>query len=247
MSNLRTAEEIEIMRRGGQILARVLHEITSMIKPGMHTCELDQIAEAYIVARGAKPAFKGYRGYPSALCVSVNEEVVHGIPGNRVLKEGDLVSLDLGVFLEGFYTDAAVTVPVGRVTPTLLKLLRVCRDALAVGIEKARPGLHLGDISAAIQKEVERNGLYVVRDFAGHGIGKQLHEEPQVANFGQAGTGILLEEGMTLAIEPMVNLGTSLVSIQGDGWTVVTRDQRPSAHFEHTVAITANGPEILTE
>ena len=235
------------MRRGGQILARVLREVTSMIKPGMHTRELDQIAEAYLLARGAKPAFKGYRGYPSALCVSVNEEVVHGIPGNRALKEGDLVSLDLGVFLEGFYTDAAVTVPVGRVTSTLLKLLRVCRDALTVGIEKARPGLHLGDISAAIQNEVERNGLYVVRDFAGHGIGKQLHEEPQVANFGQAGTGILLEEGMTLAIEPMVNLGTSLVSIQGDGWTVVTRDQRPSAHFEHTVAITANGPEILTE
>ncbi len=235
------------MYEGGQILARVLHDVSAMIQTGMHTRELDRIAESSILRAGAKPAFKGYRGYPSALCVSVNEEVVHGIPGKRVIKEGDLVSLDLGVLFEGFYTDAAVTVPVGKVTPHSRRLLEVCRAALSRGIEKARAGFHLGDISAAIQSEVESNGLHVVRDFAGHGIGSQLHEAPQVANFGQAETGILLEEGMTLAIEPMVNLGTSLVSIQGDGWTVVTRDQRPSAHFEHTVAITGCGPEILTE
>jgi len=204
------------------------------------------LAEEYIKRHGGIPAFKGYRGYPRSLCVSVNEEVVHGIPGKRRLKEGDIVSLDLGVLMDGYYGDAAITVPVGKVSELAKKLIKVTEEALYRGIEMARPGNRLSDISHAIQTHVEKAGFSVVREFVGHGIGKQLHEEPQVPNFGPPNRGPRLEPGMVLAIEPMVNTGTWEVRILPNGWTVVTADGGLSAHFEHTVAITDNGPEILS-
>jgi len=204
------------------------------------------LAEEYIKRHGGIPAFKGYRGYPRSLCVSVNEEVVHGIPGKRKLKEGDIVSLDLGVLMDGYYGDAAITVPVGKVSELAKKLIKVTEEALYRGIEMARPGNRLSDISHAIQTHVEKAGFSVVREFVGHGIGKQLHEEPQVPNFGPPNRGPRLEPGMVLAIEPMVNTGTWEVRILPNGWTVVTADGGLSAHFEHTVAITDNGPEILS-
>ena len=247
MIQLKSAEEIEKMSRAGEILAKVMRLLVQAVRPGVRTQELDAIAERAITNTGGKPAFKRYRGFPASLCVSVNEEVVHGIPGARALREGDIVSLDLGVLYDGYYADAALTVPVGRVTPTVQKLLQVGKEALMAGIRNAWPGRHLNEVSAAIQREVERNGFSVVRDFVGHGIGSSLHEEPPVPNFVVPENGIILEEGMTLAIEPMVNMGTHLVKVQSDGWTVVTRDGRPSAHFEHTVAVTTKGPKILTE
>jgi methionyl aminopeptidase len=240
MIPIKTPAEIEAMRQVGAILAAALQEVAGSVRP-------DQKAEEALRLRGALPAFKGYRGYPSALCVSVNEEVVHGIPGQRMLREGDLVSLDLGAVVDQYFADSTITVPVGEVKPTLRELLRVGQEAMMAGIAMARTGNHLGDISAAIQHEAERHHFSVVRDFVGHGIGRQLHEEPQVPNFGQPGTGVVLKEGMVLAIEPMVNLGNARVEILRNGWTVVTSDRRPSVHFEHTVLITAQDPEILTE
>jgi len=228
------------------LVAQTLEALKGLISPGVTTEELDRFAEEFIRERGGIPAFKGYRGYPKTLCVSVNEEVVHGIPDKRRLKEGDIVSLDLGVVIDGYYGDAAITVAVGEVSEVAKRLIKVTEEALYKGIEQARPGNRLTDISHVIQRHVEEAGFSVVREFVGHGIGRQLHEEPQVPNFGPPNRGPLLEVGMVLAIEPMVNAGTWQVRISKNGWTVVTADGSLSAHFEHTVAITSNGPEILT-
>ncbi len=216
------------------------------VRPGITTRELDRIAEDRIRTLGATPSFLGYRGFPASLCTSVGDEVVHGIPGPRRLHEGEIISLDLGAVLDGFHGDLAVTVPVGKVSPTLARLLGVTAEALEIGIRAVRPNGHLGDVSAAIQRYVEAQGFSVVREFAGHGIGRHLHEEPQIPNFGVAGNGVALRPGMTLAIEPMVNMGSSEVEMDPDGWTVRTRDGKPSAHFEHTVAVGEDGPIILT-
>lgn len=243
---LKSPAELAVMRRACQVAAQALQAVVEAIRPGIATLELDRIAEDRIRTRGAVPSFLGYRGYPASLCVSVNDEVVHGIPGPRRLQEGEIVSLDLGALVEGFHGDLAVTVPVGRVSDPLAHLLQVTAAALEEGIRAVSPGGRLGDVSAAIQRHAERHGFSVVRDFAGHGVGRRLHEEPQIPNFGRPGDGVILQPGMTLAIEPMVNMGTSEVTMDPDGWTVRTRDHKPSAHFEHTVAVTERGVEVLT-
>jgi methionyl aminopeptidase len=238
--------EIERMRAANQLVADVLAELASMVAPGVTTADLDRAAERLVRAGGAEPAFKGYRGYPCTLCASVNEQVVHGIPSPRALVEGDIISLDMGVKLNGFFGDSAITVPVGRVAPDVERLLQVTQGALARGIEQVRLGGRVSDIGHAIQAHVESNGFSVVREFVGHGIGAALHEEPQIANYGEPGRGPRLAEGMVLAIEPMVNMGSPAVKVLADGWTAVTRDGSLSAHFEHTVAVTKNGPQVLT-
>jgi methionyl aminopeptidase len=238
--------EIEKLRRAGQMARQLLEEIRDSIRPGISTLDLERYVGKRLAELGARPAFKGYRGYPCCLCASVNEEIVHSIPSNRRLKVGDIVSLDMGVVLDGYYGDSAITVPVGAIPESTLRLLRVTEDALAVGVEKARLGNRLGDISAAIQHHVENNGFSVVREFVGHGIGRELHEEPQIPNFGQSGRGPALKEGMVLAIEPMVNAGGAEVRVLADNWTAVTQDGELSAHFEHMVAVTRNGPDVLT-
>ena len=243
---VKTAAEVATMRRACEIAARALHDVVQAVRPGITTRELDRIAEDRIRAQGGVPSFLGYRGYPASLCVSVNDEVVHGIPGRRRLREGDIASLDLGALVEGFHGDLAVTVPVGEVSEELARLLQVTSEALEEGIRTVRPGRRLGDVSAAIQQYVERYGFSVVREYAGHGVGRSLHEEPQIPNFGRPGNGVVLRPGMTLAIEPMVNIGTPEVSVDPDGWTVRTRDHKASAHFEHTVAVTDIGADVLT-
>jgi methionyl aminopeptidase len=242
----KSPSEIERMREASVIVADVLGRLSAMVAPGVTTGDLDAEAEKLVRAAGAEPAFKGYRGYPATLCASVNNEVIHGIPSARALVEGDIISLDMGVKLGGFYGDSAVTVPVGRVPDEALRLLRVTEEALEKGIGQVRLGGRVSDIGHAIQKHVEANGFSVVREFVGHGIGASLHEEPQIANYGEAGRGPRLAEGMTLAIEPMVNMGRPGVKMLADGWTAVTRDGSLSAHFEHTVAVTKNGPVVLT-
>lgn len=243
---IKSPEEIEIMRQAGRIVAETLVELGEAIRPGVTTGQLDNIARRCIKKFGAWPAFLGYHGFPASICTSVNEEVVHGIPGLRRLKEGDIISIDVGVFYKGYYGDSTITFPVGEVSPLAKQLIEVTREALFRGIEKAYPGNRLYDISYAIQCCAEAAGFTVVRNYVGHGIGSQMHEEPQVPNFGLPGKGPLLEPGMVLAIEPMVNAGTWEVETLPDNWTVVTRDRSLSAHFEHTVAILENGPEILT-
>jgi methionyl aminopeptidase len=243
---IRSNHEIERLKRSNAIVAEVLRELKKAIAPGVIAQELDRIAEEVIRSRGAIPAFKGYRGFPKSLCVSINEEVVHGIPNHRRLREGDVVSLDVGVNLNGYFGDAAITLPVGEVDEEAQRLLNVTEQALSMGIEKARFGNRLFDISCAIQAWVESNGFSVVRDFVGHGIGKSLHEEPQIPNFGEAHQGPRLEQGMVFALEPMVNEGTYEVKILSDGWTVVTADGKRSAHFEHSIAITDGEAEILS-
>jgi methionyl aminopeptidase len=229
-------------------VAEVLEGIRKHISSGVVTRELDEFAESFILSKGATPAFKGYRGYPSSICASVNEQVVHGIPSSYVkLKEGDIISIDIGVYYNGFYGDAALTLPVGDISSKAKKLLAVTEKSLQVGIENAVKGKRLSDISFAIQNNVEPEGFSVVRNFVGHGIGRELHEEPQIPNFGKPGQGPELMPGMTLAIEPMVNEGGWEISILNDGWTAVTKDQSLSAHFEHTVAITKNGHDVLTK
>ena len=234
------------MRRSNQIVAEVLGEIKIAARPGVTTRELNELAEKLLGQRQARSAFKGYNGYPAALCTSVNEEVVHGIPSDRVLREGDILSLDFGAIYEDYYGDAAITLPIGRISAEAERLMRVAEEALYLAIEQARPENRLQDISAAIQDHVESHGFSVVRDFVGHGIGKYLHEKPQVPNFGSPGRGIRLRPGMTLAIEPMINAGGHEVMILEDGWTAVTKDRSLSAHFEHSVAVTENGPLILS-
>jgi len=239
--------ELEKMYRAGQVVYGALAEMRKMVKPGISTKDLDQFAEAYTIEHKAKPAFKGYRGYPGSVCTSINQEVVHGIPSAaRKLKEGDILSMDFGVELDGYFGDAALTVPVGKVSPAREKLLRVTRESLEQAIEKVRPGNRLGDVSAAVQQWVEKSGFSVVREFVGHGIGTKMHEDPQLPNYGSAGHGAKLQEGMVLAIEPMVNTGGPGVRVLADDWTAVTTDGSDSAHFEHTVAVTKNGPWILT-
>ncbi len=238
--------EIERMRAANALVAQVLGELAAMVAPGVSTLDLDAAAEKSVRAAGAEPAFKGYRGYPATLCASVNDQVVHGIPSKRPLVSGDIVSLDMGVKLEGFFGDSAVTVAVGQVSEDVKALLRVTEEALERGIVQVRIGARISDIGHAIQKHVEANGFSVVREFVGHGIGAALHEEPQIANYGEPGRGPRLAEGMTLAIEPMVNMGKASVKVLADGWTAVTRDGSLSAHFEHTVAVTKNGPLVMT-
>ncbi|RJQ07319.1 MAG: type I methionyl aminopeptidase [Bacillota bacterium] len=244
---LKTPEEIEVMREAGRLVARVLAALREAARPGVATSELDVLAERLIRDAGAVPAFKGYRGYPATVCVSINEQVVHGIPAARRLQDGDLVSLDVGAVIKGYYGDAAVSfVAGGRPTRLQADLLDAGQSALTVGVEQAREGNRLSDIGSAIQRHAESRGYSVVRDYAGHGIGQAMHEDPQVPNYGTRGQGPLLRSGMVLAIEPMVNAGTFEVTCLEDGWTVVTRDGRPSVHFEHTVAVTEDGPDILT-
>jgi methionyl aminopeptidase len=245
---LKTPDEIEVMAKASRVVAETLEVLKKAVRAGVTTDELDAIAEAAILARGAKPAFKGYRNYPKTLCASVNEQVVHGIPSKRKLKEGDIIGLDLGAIVDGFYGDSAVTVTIGEVTDKTSKLVQVTEEALTVGIEQAVVGRRLSDISHAIQRHVEAAGYSVVTEFVGHGIGRQLHEEPQVPNYGKPGQGPRLQYGMVLAIEPMVNMGGSAVRVLDDRWTAVTADGSLSAHFEHTIAIQASGPaRILSQ
>jgi methionyl aminopeptidase len=242
----RSSAEIEKLRRAGRMARELLEEMRKRARPAMSTLDLERHVEKRLAQLGARPAFKGYRGYPCCLCTSVNDEIIHGIPSERRLKEGDIVSLDVGVVLEGYYGDSALTVPVGEITEATQRLLRVTEEALELAIAKAHLGNHLGDISATVQQYVERNGYSVVREFVGHGIGRELHEEPQIPNFGLPGHGPVLKEGMVLAIEPMVNAGRPEVRVLGDSWTAVTADGTLSAHFEHMVAVTKNGPDVLT-
>ena len=243
---IKSPREIEQLKRSNAIVAEVFGKLKWMIVPGVSTRELDEVAEDFIRLKGARPAFKGYRGFPASLCTSINEEVVHGIPGQRRLKGGDIIGLDVGVDYQGYFGDAAMTFPVGEVDAEAKRLLEVTEKALYIGIEKAKVGNRLFDISYAIQKWVESHGFSVVRDFVGHGIGKELHEDPQVPNFGTPHQGPRLEKGMVFSLEPMVNEGTYEVRVLSDGWTVVTVDGKRSAHFEHTIAIAEDGAEILS-
>lgn len=245
---LKTPEEIEIIARASKLVAETLEALKREVRPGITTEDLDRLAEEFIRSRGGIPAFKGYRSYPKTLCASVNEQVVHGIPSKRVLKEGDIIGLDLGAIVDGFYGDAAVTVPVGEIPPRVAALLRVTEEALYKGIARAVVGNRLSDIGHAIQAHAEAAGFTVVTDFVGHGIGRQLHEDPQVPNYGKPGQGPRLQAGMVLAIEPMINMGGSAVRVLDDQWTAVTKDGSWSAHFEHTIAIQPDGPpRILTK
>ena len=242
---LKTPDEIAVMAKASRIVAEALAVLRNAVKPGVTTDELDRLAESEIRARGAIPAFKGYRNYPKTLCASVNEQVVHGIPSKRVLKEGDIIGLDLGAIVGGFYGDSAVTVAVGRIDEKSATLVRVTEESLSLAIEQARVGNRLSDISHAVQRHVEAAGYSVVTEFVGHGIGRQLHEEPQVPNYGRPGQGPRLQPGMVLAIEPMVNMGGSAVRVLDDRWTAVTVDGSLSAHFEHTIAIQPEGPALV--
>jgi len=244
---LKTPQEIEQMRRAGRIVAEVLQILKDKVRPGVTTITLNELAEQEAKKRNAKPAFKGYSGYPYSLCCSLNDQVVHGFPTSKPLADGDIISMDFGVILDGFYGDAALTVPVGTVSESALRLLRVTEESLYAAIEMATQENRLSDISHAVQQYVEARGYSVVREFVGHGIGRQLHEAPQLPNFGKPGRGVKLKPGMVLAIEPMINEGCPEVKVLTDGWTAVTCDGSLSAHYEHTVAITENGPDILTK
>jgi methionyl aminopeptidase len=243
----RSTAELEKLRAAGRLVGEVLTELIARVKPGVTTAELDQLAEARILRAGATPAFKGYHGYPATICASINEEVIHGIPsGRRMLNEGDVISIDVGASLDGYFGDSAVTLAVGAVSEGAATLLRVTEESLYKAIAAVKAGGRISDIGHAVQKHVEAYGFSVVREFVGHGIGQRMHEEPQIPNYGEPGRGPRLTEGMVLAIEPMVNAGKAAVKVLGDGWTAVTRDGSLSAHFEHTVAVTADGPWILT-
>ncbi len=243
---LKSKDEIEKIAEASRIVALALQELEARIRPGMTTCDLDRIAEEVIRSAGGSPAFKGYRDFPATLCVSINDEIVHGIPSERQLKEGDIVGLDLGAIVDGYYGDSAITVGVGQISQDAQKLMRVTAEALEEGIKMVRTGNRISDIGHAVQKHVEAAGFSVVRDYVGHGIGRALHEDPQVPNFGHPGSGPRIRDGMVLAIEPMVNAGGYETRVLGDRWTVVTKDGSLSAHFEHTVAATDNGPVVLT-
>ncbi|VAW41120.1 Methionine aminopeptidase [hydrothermal vent metagenome] len=244
---IKTAEEIALMARANQIVAGALNCIQQSIKPGLSTWKLDKIAEAYALDNGSTPAFKGYRGYPASLCVSLNEQVVHGIPSKKVLvRDGDIVSIDFGVNYKGYYGDAAVSIALGGVSKSRRRLLQVTRDSLTFAIDQVRPGKRISDVSQAVQRHVEKNNFHVVKQFVGHGIGTHLHEAPEVPNYHRKGRSPRLLPGMVIAIEPMVNVGTSNVKILGDGWTVITADKSDSAHFEHSVAVTEGDPLVLS-
>jgi methionyl aminopeptidase len=242
----KTKEEIELIRESSLLVAKTLGEVAKVIKPGVTTLSLDKIAYEFINDQKAVPAFLNYNGFPNSLCISVNEQVVHGIPGKYELKDGDIVSVDCGVVKNGFFGDSAYTFPVGEVKPEVLRLLKVTRESLYKGIEMAIAGKRLGDIAEAVQEHAESNGFSVVRELVGHGIGKDLHEAPEVPNYGKKGTGLKLQEGLVIAIEPMINLGKKGIRQEGDGWTIRTADHMPSAHFEHTIAIGKNKADILS-
>lgn len=243
---IKTPAEIECMRKAGRIVEEVLLAMKTLVRPGVSTLELDQAAVEIIKSRGATASFLNYRGYPKSICASINEQVVHGIPSKRTLVDGDIVSIDVGAYFQGWHGDAARTFFVGTVAPEVQKLVRVTRECFYEGLKMARANNRLGDISAAIQAHAEAHGYGVVRELVGHGIGRQMHEAPDVPNYGSPGHGIRLKPGMTLAIEPMINLGTARVQVLADGWTIVTQDKRPSAHYENTIAITDGAPELLT-
>lgn len=244
---VKSAQELQKMRQAGLIVARVLELMKERVRPGITTGELDSLAYQTIIKSKALPSFKGYRGYPASICTSINEEIVHGIPGKRVLKEGDIISIDVGTIYRGYQGDAAITLGVGQISPEVQRLLEVTQGALEAGIAQARAGYHLGDISWAIQNYVESRNMSVVREYTGHGIGRRMHEDPQVFNFGQPGDGLELQSGLTIALEPMVNVGDWRTKVLNDGWTVVTIDGTWSAHFEHTIAIKDGEPLILTQ
>lgn len=247
MIHYKTQQEIEIMQKAGKLVHDTLEKVSSWIKPGITTAELDAIAEEYIRSHDGIPGFKGYDGFPATLCISVNEEVVHGIPGKRILKEGDIVSIDCGAIVEGYYGDHARTFAVGKIPDAYQHLIEVTEECLYKGIEKAVVGNHLQDIGYVIQTHAESHGFSVIRSLVGHGIGRKLHEDPQVPNYGYSGRGLQLKPGLAIAIEPMINLGTHEIKTLRDGWTVVTVDGKVSAHFEHTLVITENGPLVLTK
>ncbi len=246
MIPIKTDEEIEIQRQSSLLVGKTLAEVAKLIKPGVTTRELDQVAETFIRDHGAKPGFKGYGGFPATLCISVNDEVVHGIPGDRVLKDGDIASIDCGTFMNGFYGDSAYTFPVGEVNEETQKLLERTKESLYLAIEQAVAGKRIGDIGNAVQKYCEGFGYSVVRDLVGHGVGRKLHEKPEVPNYGRRGSGAKLKSGMVLAIEPMINLGRKEVAQDADGWTIRTADSKPSAHFEHNVAVRNGKADILS-
>ena len=243
----KNSKEVELIRQSGQILSDTLAEVARFLRPGVTTAQVDELAETYIRSRGAVPSFKDYHGFPNATCISVNEEVVHGIPGPYILREGDIISVDVGVLKDGFHADSAYTFAIGSVGTDVLMLLRDTKASLYEGIAQAKAGNRIGDISYAVQKytEIDR-GYGVVRELVGHGLGKKLHEDPQVPNYGKRGNGLKLKEGLVIAIEPMINLGTREITYLQDGWTVTTRDGKPSAHFEHTVLVGNRGPELLS-
>lgn len=240
------AHEARAISESCVIVAETLELLRKMVEPGLMTIELENVAVRHITKRGGQPSFKGYQGFPGAICVSIDDEIVHGIPGKRRLQNGNIVSIDVGVLKKGFHGDAAITVPVGNVGKDIQNLLNVTEEALYAGVYMARAGNRVGDISAAVQQTVEKEGLSVVRELVGHGIGRELHEDPKIPNYGYPGSGMRLREGMTLAIEPMVNQGTYRISVLSDQWTIVTDDGKPSAHFEHTVLVTHGDPELLT-
>lgn len=247
MIHIKTKEEIELIRQSNQVVAKLLDHLRKMVASGITTAQLDAAAEEFIKKHGATPTFKGYAGYPACICTSVNDQVVHGIPGPRVLKNGDIISIDAGAKLNGFCGDSTITVGVGTISKQARRLINITAKALEIGISQAIPGNRIGDIGNAVQKYVEGQGCSVVRDFVGHGIGREMHEEPQVPHFGRAGTGPMLREGMVIAIEPMINAGGYALRILDDGWTAVTLDGSLSAQFEHSVAITAKGPVVLSQ
>ncbi|HET6990658.1 MAG TPA: type I methionyl aminopeptidase [Bacteroidia bacterium] len=246
MIHYKTKEEIELIRLSSLLVGRTLAAVATEIKPGVTTAAIDKIAETFIMDNGGKPAFKGYRGFPGTLCVSPNAQVVHGIPGKYILQDGDIISVDCGVVMNGFYGDSAYTFPVGNVKPEIMKLLRVTKESLYKGLEKAIAGGRLGDISEAIQFHAESNGFSIVRELVGHGVGKSLHEDPEVPNYGRKGSGPKLAEGLVIAVEPMVNMGKRNIRQEKDGWTITTADGLPSAHFEHTIAIGIHKADILS-
>jgi methionyl aminopeptidase len=246
MVTLKSAREIETMRRSGKITSKVLTDLMQAVRPGISTRDLDEMAERGIRELGGIPTFKGYHGFPASICASVNEQVVHGIPGDYVLREGDLLSIDIGTTFEGYVSDSAVTVPVGNIAQNARRLLEVTQECLMVGIAQMKRGNHVGDIGAAVQQHAESHGYGVVRELVGHGVGRAMHEEPQVPNYGKPGTGMELRPGLVLAVEPMITEGKYQVEVLKDGWTIVTADGKLAAHFEHTIAVTDDGPKILT-
>lgn len=246
MIKIKTPEEIEILAEGGKILAKIMKELEKKVRPGIKTLELDRLAESLVLKSGGKCSFKDYEGFPACLCTSINEEVVHVAPSNRILKEGDIISLDLGIFYKGYHTDMAITLPVGKISPEIKRLIRVCKKALKRGLKKIRPGNTIGDISNTIQRYVESQGFNVIRDLCGHGIGRELHEDPQILNFGKRRTGPEIKEGMIFCLEPMVTMGNWKLKKTKDKFGYETADDSLSAHFEHTVAVTKNGCQLLT-
>ena len=248
MIYLKTAEEIELLRENNLLVSATLAEVGRHVRPGVSTLELDKLAEEFIRSHGAEPGFLGYGGFPNTLCMSVNEEVVHGIPSaKRILKEGDVLSVDCGTLMKGFYGDSAYTFAVGEIAPEVADLLRVTKEALYKGVAQAKAGNRVGDVASAVQEHAERHGYSVVRELVGHGLGRKMHEEPEVPNYGARGRGPLLKEGMVICIEPMINMGARYVVFERDGWTVRTKDRKPSAHFEFAVAVGKEGPDVLTD